>query len=378
MSAKYLYPWLGLCLLLLLGCSGNRKKKSVDENLTYTEMEVKYAKGFTVKDYGDYKLVDVQDPLGENSSIYHYAFVKRGTSPQGIPTEYEQVEVPIRSAVCMTTLQLSNFAKLEAEDRVVGITSTRFLFNEAVNRQLKEGKTHKIGIEGDFDNELVIAINPDVILVSPFKKGGYESIKNLGIPLISFLGYKEVTPLGQAEWIKFTGALLGLEEEAKASFAKIEQRYLSLKDLVKDEKGKPTVLSGELHSGNWYVVGGKSYLATLFKDAGGKYFMDNDSESGGFYTDFETVYSQGAKADYWRILNSFDGEYSYDILRKSDERYIDFDAYKNKKVIYCNLREVSFYEKTPVEPEVVLADLIKIFYPHLLPDHEPVYYYLLK
>ena len=169
-----------------------------------------------------------------------------------------------------------------------------------------------------------------------------------------------------------------MEEEAKASFAKIEQRYLSLKDLVQNEKVKPTVLSGELHSGNWYVVGGKSYLAMLFKDAGGKYFMDNDSESGGFYTDFETVYSQGAKADYWRILNSFDGEYSYDILRKSDERYIDFDAYKNKKVIYCNLREVSFYEKTPVEPEVVLADLIKIFYPHLLPDHEPVYYYLLK
>ena len=32
----------------------------------------------------------------------------------------------------------------------------------------------------------------------------------------------------------------------------------------------------------------------------------------------------------------------------------------------------------PVEPEVVLADLIHAFHPQLLPDHKPVYYQLLK
>lgn len=48
----------------------------------------------------------------------------------------------------MTSLQLSNFIKLGATDRVVGITSTRFLFNETMQRQVDEGKTRKIGIEG--------------------------------------------------------------------------------------------------------------------------------------------------------------------------------------------------------------------------------------
>ena len=133
-----------------------------------------------------------------------------------------------------------------------------------------------------------------------------------------------------------------------------------------------------MHSGNWYVVGGDSYLAQLFRDAGASYFMKNDNESGGFYVDFETVYSQGANADYWRMVNSHNGTFTYEALKQSDARYADFKAFKEKSLIYCNLREKPFYENTPVEPEVVLGDLIKIFHPTLLPEHTPVYYELLK
>ncbi len=377
--SKYNLLSLLITILLLLGCQANKNKsKNTIIEANYSEVEVKYAKGFSIRDYGNYKLIDVQDPSGENTFKYHYALINRGDSPKNIPSNYIQVEVPIKKVICMTSLQLSNFIKLDMTECIAGITSTRFLFNEQINTQLEEKKTFKIGIEGEFDNELVIAINPDIILVSPFKKGGYEAIKNLDIPLVSFLGYKEVTPLGQAEWIKFTAAFLGLEDEAENKFNALERSYLELKDKVKNVSYRPTILSGELHSGNWYVVGGKSYLAKLFEDAGGKYFMENDDESGGFYVDFERVYSEGAHADFWRIVNSHNGVYDYDILRKSDSRYTDFDAYKNKKVIYCNLRTVPFYEQTPVEPDVVLSDLIKILHPNILPNHKPVYYHLLK
>lgn len=50
----------------------------------------------------------------------------------------------------MTSLQLSNFIKLGAMDRVVGITSTRFLFNKDMQRQVDEGLTRRIGIGGKF------------------------------------------------------------------------------------------------------------------------------------------------------------------------------------------------------------------------------------
>ena len=365
-------------IAFLYSCNLSKKETTTEKEIVAKQIEIKYAKGFEVSDYGDYKLVDITDPANENDITYKYALLNRGESKEGIPSDYTVIEVPINKAICMTNLQLSNFIKLEAQEKVAGITSTRFLSDKQINEQLENGKTSKIGIEGEFDTEIVLALDPDVILVSPFKKGGYDVIRNLDIPLVSFLGYKEITPLGQAEWIKFTAMLLGLEEQAQQQFDEIEKKYNELQALVKTESERPTVLSGELHSGNWYVVGGKSYLARLFQDAGADYFMNNDDESGGFYVDYETVYAQGANADYWRVVNSYNGNFDYEALKQTDARYTDFKAYKEKKVIYCNLRETPFYEKTPVEPEVVLADLIKIFHPNLLPNHTPVYYYLLK
>lgn len=368
-----------IAILLLVSCSGKGKKEqdnssTDDHQLKSSDIQIKYAKGFSVKDCDGYRLVDLQDPVGESAQTYHYALVPRGEHPQDIPTEYTVIEVPVRRVVCMTALQMSNFIKLKQTDRIVGISSTRFLFNENIKKQIEEQKTMRIGIEGNFDNEVIISIDPDIILVSPFKKGGYDTLRNLGFPLVTFLGYKESSPLGQAEWIKFTAMLLGIEEQANQQFEMIEREYTRLKALVANVARRPTILSGELHGGNWYVVGGKSYLAHLFEDAGADYFMQNDNESGGFYVDFESVYAQGAHADFWRIVNSFDGSFSYEAMKQTDARYADFNAYKNKKVIYCNLRDKPFYENTPVEPEVVLADLIKAIHPDLLPDYTPVYY----
>jgi len=138
------------------------------------------------------------------------------------------------------------------------------------------------------------------------------------------------------------------------------------------------VLSGELHGGNWYVGGGRSFLAQIFRDAGGEYFLPDDQNSGGLNLDFETVYSQTAHAQYWRIVNSYNGTFSYDALKAEDARYADLNAFKNKGVIYCNMREKPFYENMPVQPDVVLADLIHILHPDLIPgDYSPVFYELL-
>ncbi len=376
-------------LLFVVSCGGggavqkaNVKSVALTPELSAKVVDLdyaKYAEGFTLKEFGEVKLVDISDPSAPNSMVYRYALVPRGAHNEiVIPEGYQPIEVPLSRVICMTTLQLSPFIKLDESDKIVGITSTRFLQNEKLNSRLKDGTLSRIGIEGEFDTEVVLSLLPELILISPYKRGGYDSVKSLDIPMLAYLGYKELSALGQAEWIKLVGLLLGVEDQANEKFEQMEQSYLQLMDLVSKVNDRPTVLSGELHSGNWYVVGGKSALAQQFRDAGADYFMKNDNESGGFYIDYETVYSQGHDADFWRIVNSFEGEYTYQNLLASDGRYQDFKALKNRNVIYCNLRRVPFYENTPMEPEVILADLIKIFHPSLLPNHKPVYYYKLE
>lgn len=338
-----------------------------------------YAKGFSVSYLpGDIRLVDIRDPQKENSNTFHYALVPRGAAPTGIPDDYTVIETPVRQVICMTSLQLSNFIRLDACDHVAGITSTRHLFNREMNERVKSGKTVKIGIEGNFDNEVVMSVNPDVIFISPFKRGGYDAMREIGIPLVPHLGYKEMTPLGQAEWMKFIGMFIGQEAEANAKFAAIEQRYNELKQLAAGVKKRPVVFSGEIRGGNWYAVGGRSFLAQLFRDAGADYFLKDDPRSGGVTLDFETVYSQAENAEYWRIVNSYDGDFTYDALKSLDPRYADFRAFREKGIVYCNMRRKPFYESMPMQPEVVLEDLIHVFHPDLLPDYQPTYYERLK
>lgn len=367
-------------LLTAVSCkNASKRKNTVTVEGREGIIKPVYAEGFSVTYTDDGCLVDIQDPLREESQSFHYMLVPAGQKPASVPEGYTVLNVPVQRIVCMTSLQLSNFICMDELDHVVGITSTRHLFNTDVKDRLDDGRIRRIGIEGNFDNEVIIAIDPDLILISPFKRGGYEALTGVDIPLVPHLGYQETTPLGQAEWIKFIGLLTCEEEKANAIFAGIEHRYNELKEKAARTEGRPVVLSGELHGGNWYVGGGRSFLAQIFRDAGGDYFLPEDKSSGGLNLDFETVYSQTANASYWRIVNSFNGDFSYDVLKAEDARYADLKAFKSKGVIYCNMSRKPFYENMPVQPDVVLADLIHIFHPEILPDdYQPVFYELLR
>ena len=376
-----------LFIIFLTACSPRRSKSS-DSILEGREEPTSYAKGFSVRTLENgIRLVDVADPQTDEDRMpvsYHFALI-----PKGLDTErstfneiegYTPVRVPVVRTLVMTMLQLSNFTALNALDVVRGITGTKNLFNKDVRQRVKDGRIVKIGMEGNFDTELILTANPEVIFISPFKRGGYDAIKETGITLIPHLGYKELHPLGQAEWIKFVALFLGKEAEADSIFAGIESRYESLKNKVDSLQSEefPTVFSGEMHGGNWYAVGGKSTLAQLFRDAGADYVVKDDN-TGGVNIEFEQMYSLASNADYWRILNSFSGEFSYEALKASEPRNELFRAFREKRIIYCNMKQTPYYELSPVTPDVLLADLIAIFHPELMPaDYHPTFYRLLQ
>ena len=358
-----------MVLLILSSCIQRGNTISEDTASVDSLLSPKYATGYQVKSQDGMRLVDVE-------TDYHFALVT--SDDVKVPDGYTKIHVPIKSTICMTALQLSNFTILDAHDVVKGLTGTKNLFNKDILARVNDGRIVKIGMEGNFDTEMVLAANPDVIFISPFKRGGYEAILETGITLVPHLGYKELDPLGQAEWIKFVGMFIAKEKEACEIFAGIEQRYNELKDKTQHVVQRPTVTSGEMHYGNWHAVGGKNYLAQIFRDAGADYVI-HDEETAGEDMEFEKMYELAANADYWRILNSYPGEFSYEALKASEPRNELFKAFKERKVIYCNMKQTSYYEISPVEPDVLLKDFVAIFHPELVePDYQPTFYYLLK
>lgn len=368
--------------MLLLACNNNKQDTTdVSADAMFMQhdslfanasnysdtIEIKYAKGLKVnyeKD-GIHVYISNPDPSAKHSKAEEIVITK-----------------PSSRFICTTALQLGNFETLGLEEKIVGMNSLKNIFDTKILKQMENGKTIKIGKEGNFDLETVIGAQPDYIFVSASKHGGFEALKDCGIPLISHHGYKETDPLGQAEWIKLIGLLTGETRRANAVFADIESKYLKLqKEVAEHYLNKentsiqlPTVISGRQMRDGWYIVGGKSYMAQIFKDAGADYIMKDNEDSGGTTLDFEAVYARGAKAEFWQTDGSFDGDFTLTNLAEEDERYTSMNAFKNKKVIFCNLAKTPYRELSPVEPHIVLADFVKAFHPEILPNYQPKYY----
>lgn len=376
MKNVYLFFFLACALC---ACENSRVKKAASADELFQQQDsvlahideqsdsivIRYAQGLAVsyREDGVHVTISNPDPSAKHSRSEEFVISK-----------------PARRFICTTALQLGNFEILGLEDRIVGINSLRNLFSPRMRQQTQEGSTVLIGKEGNFDLETVIATRPDYIFVSASKHGGFEALRDCGIPLIPHHGYKETNPLGQAEWIKLVGLLTGETRRANAVFADIEQKYLALQAEVAaldSTTARPTVMSGRQIRDGWYIVGGRSYLAQLFEDAGAQYIMHDNQESGGVTLDFEVAYAQGVDAEFWQTDGSFDGDFTLETLAQEDERYAQMRAYREQKVLFCNLAQTPYRELAGVQPHLLLADLVKAFHPELLPHYQPNFYKLI-
>jgi iron complex transport system substrate-binding protein len=108
-------------------------------------------------------------------------------------------------------------------------------------------------------------------------------------------------------------------------------------------------------------------------------FADDES-TGSLFLDFESVFEAAVDADYWLNIGFFA---TLADLEAADARFAEFAAFQNGQVYNNDLRtnelgSIDFYESGAANPHLVLADLVKIFHPELVEDHESVYYRIVE
>ena len=367
-----------LCLSVALfgnSCSNSGKKtskKGIADELE--SLPLKYAKSFEIQNGDNFKILKIYGIGSDSTNFETFKLVpaeKLEAPQQGV------IPVPCKRIICLSSTQLTYFFALDNIENIVATNSSRHLYHEGMNKQIDTGLVKRVGKEGHFNTELIASLNPDVIFVSPFKTGGYDALKSLGFNLVPMAAYEEETPLGRAEWIKMIAAFTNQEEKADSIFRGVANRYESLKELAAKVKKRPTIFSGKMRSGTWYVPGGDSFYAHYFKDAGAEYIFKDDKKAA-YPLDFESVYSTAAECDYWRILLPDPIGYNKESMVTEDPRYADFKAFKENHIFACNIREKPYYEQNAMKPDVILADYIHFLHPTLLPDYKPEFYELLK
>jgi iron complex transport system substrate-binding protein len=359
-------------LLLVTSCKNTSPKlansSGLDAHLT-GHVALKHAKEFKIDQSENSTVLSIHRK-GEEDRYDTFHLVK---SADDITNSQSDIQVPCKRIVCLSSTQLSYFFAMDAIDDIVAINSSRYLRHEGMKARVAAGEVTKIGKEGHFNLEAIAALDPDVIFVSPFKAGGYDALRSLGIPLVPMAAYNEETPLGRAEWVKMLALFIQHQKQADTIFNGIEARYQKLKTLSANVQKRPTVFSGKMQSGNWYVPGGNSFYAHYFRDAGADYII-KDNKQGAYPLNFETLYRQANQCDFWRIIYPESKDFTLDDLAAQDIRYADFKAFRDQNVLLCNIREKPYYEQAGMKPDVLLADYISFFHPELLPDYQPYFY----
>lgn len=347
------------------------------------EMDVNYATGFEIEYHNHYKVISVTDPWQGAETVFQYVLVQCGTPAPDLEGEYLVIEVPVARAISMSTTYIPHFVDLDLVDRLVATDETDFIYSPEVRERIDAGEIAEIGGSSAVNVELTLDLEPDIIFTygSGFPEyDAHPALLAAGLNVALNGDYMEETPLGRAEWIKFTAAFFNREAEANAVFDAQVEQYTRLADLAASVEQRPTVLVNAMYSGTWYVSGGGSFIAQMIDDAGGSYLFADEPAAGGIPLDFEVVLDRAQDADFWLNPNFW---YSLADGLAEDERYAEFDAFQNDRVFNSVARTLptganDYFERGATHPELILADLIAIFHPDLLPDHDLMYFVQLQ
>lgn len=353
---------------------------SVKDTVALGENLFQYARNVTAvpTEYG--YLMEVLNPWDSTQKLGRYALLKEGYPADQSPVKgLETVQLPVESVVSFSSTQWSMFLLMDEIDRVKGILEGRYVHDDRMKTLLETGTVKDVGTESAKNIELMIQMHPDILMYSPYFDGNQDPLKVTGAVLFPFADYLETTPLGRAEWIRVIGLLTGRQSYADSCFEAIVHRYDRLKALCADVEQKPTVFSDLAFNGQWYVAGGQSYIARLFADAGADYIWKDNPSTASFPLDSETILAQARHADFWRVANSSSLPMTYTSLQKENAVYGLFDAYRNRRIIVCDIQETGYFETSQLEPDVLLADFIYFFHPERLSavenDYVPKYYH---
>lgn len=374
---------LGLCWLY--SCQPQKATRSDRvENAISPKTEIDHAIGFDLIYYQGWKELLLFRHYNDYVDTVRFALVnEQGQAPEEFQAPFV-IDLPVESIGALSTTQLHMFELLDATGHLGAVETERYIYSDDIRELVDDGSVIELAPTGKLNLELVINAGIDVLMGVGYpnsQNDDYQTLQRAGVPVILNADWQEKTLLGRAEWIKLLGALIDQEDKANAVFEEIVTSFQETMQLVEEQVDQgPSVITGLAEGDSWYVAGGNSFANHILKVAKVNYPWNDTNATGSLRLDFETVYQEGLKADYWLVPSTAK---TLDEIIQADARYEDFRSFQEKQIynIYARYQPGGgndYYESAVMAPHIILKDVVKIFHPQLMPEHELVYYNQLK
>lgn len=342
---------IGLAGLCSCGSSSDTKKDTVGITKEATSnvdalgeptdhLQLAYAKNFSIDYYdGGYKLLTTKD----GTQILTVPEGKE--APDNLDESIIVLQQPVNNIYLVSSAVMDMFRELNAFD-TIGFSAQKAenWYVDGAKAAMENGDILYAGKYSSPDYELLVskkcslAIENSMILHSPEVK---EMLEDFDIPVIIEYSSYETHPLGRVEWIKFFGALTGMEEEAEKAF---EKQTEIVKHVTATKKTDKTVAFFYITSnGLVQVRQSNDYIPKMIELAGGRYIFENlgdDSKRSTMNMQVEEFYNKAKDADYLIYNSTIDGGVkSVDELIEKCSVLSDFKAVKSGDV-WCTEKDV--------------------------------------
>lgn len=303
-------------------------------------LQLAYAKNFSIDYYeGGYKLLTIKD----GTQILTVPEGKK--APDNLDESIIVMQQPVNNIYLVSSAVMDMFRELNALD-TIGFSAQKAenWYVEGAKAAMENGDILYAGKYSSPDYELLVskkcslAIENSMILHSPEVK---EMLEDFDIPVIIEYSSYETHPLGRVEWIKFFGALTGMEDEAEKAF---EKQTEIVKHVTATKKTDKTVAFFYITSnGLVQVRQSNDYIPKMIELAGGRYIFENlgdDSKRSTMNMQVEEFYNKAKDADYLIYNSTIDGGVkSVDELIEKCSVLSDFKAVKSGDV-WCTEKDV--------------------------------------
>ncbi|MCM1369349.1 MAG: ABC transporter substrate-binding protein [Candidatus Amulumruptor caecigallinarius] len=365
---------------LLYSCGGNKASKIEDFNKDI--YSAAHSNGFNIKgaEGKESVIITTNAPWQGADGISTQLFISRNGEavPDGFPGQVLNGDA--HRIVAMSSTHIAMLNAIGEDGRVVGVSGIDYIINPHI--QARRDSIGDIGYEGNINYELLLSLNPDLILL--YGINGASSmegkLKELGIPYMYVGDYLEESPLGKAEWMVALAEVAGKREEGVKRFAGIPQRYDALKKRVANIISHPMkVMVNAPYGDSWSMPSTQSYVAALIKDAGGELLYKKNTGNTSIPIGMEEAYRLASEADVWINVGTAK---NLESLKEMCPKFTDTRCFTTGNIFNNNLRSNSiggndYFESAVVNPDIVLRDLVKIFHPELVSE-DFVYYQQLK
>lgn len=345
---------------------------------------LQYAKGLIITHFYGYSTVTLRDPWDTLKTRKVYVLADKQTLKERpgfrdtLTKKGILIATPVERAAIYTSVHAAMAEQLGLLDRVAGVCEPEYITSPGILQRLESGAIADLGNSASPNVEKIISLNTEAIIASPFENSGYGAAEKLGIPIVEAADYMENHPLGRTEWIKFYGMLFGCRERADSLFSATKQSYEDLYLKVAISSYHPTVILERKWGQTWAVPANGSYVGQLHRDAGAQYVFSEITGSNSIHKSFEEVFERGCDATFWFMKYGSKEPMTYAALKREYLPYSNFEAFKQHNIYGCNTLLTTYYDDITLHPDWILADLIHIYHPEILPDHQPKYYFPLE